>query len=375
MQTLARGQAALGWDVSVVCVNHADSSGRDRTNDLWGKTPTMNEMDGSVKVQRLGRFGTLAKLDLCTGLPRVFSALRRDPPHVLHLHAPNPLMLLPLAVRAVPARLVVTHHSDIIRQRLLKYLLAPFERRVYDRAERLLSDSPGYVEGSPLLRLHAGKTEVLPLGVDLTPFQQPSSKATAHAEDLRRKYGAPLWLMVGRLVYYKGIHAALQALAHVPGTLLVIGTGPMDGELRRRASQLGVAERVVWHGSADITQLVGAYRAATALWFPSNARSEGFGLVQVEAMASGCPVLNTAIPASGVPWVSLHEQTGLTVPVDCPEALAAAATRIVSEPGLRERLSAAASVRAEQEFDHRLMARRSLDIYRRVLAHEARQDG
>src|SRR6185312_14207757 len=104
-----------------------------------------------------------------------------------------------------------------------------------------------------------------------------------------------------------------------------------------------------------------------AFWFPSNARSEAFGLVQVEAMAAGCPVINTAIPHSGVAWVSRHDREGLTVAVDDPAALAEAAGRIASEPGLRDRLSAAARDRARVEFDHRVMARRSLEVYRAVL--------
>ena len=85
-------------------------------------------------------------------------------------------------------------------------------------------------------------------------------------------------------------------------------------------------------------------------------------------MASGCPVINTKIPYSGVPWVSRHEETGLTVAVNDPEALAAAAHRLVTEPGLRDRLTRAARRRAADEFDHRVMAERSLEIYRRVLA-------
>jgi rhamnosyl/mannosyltransferase len=115
--------------------------------------------------------------------------------------------------------------------------------------------------------------------------------------------------------------------------------------------------------------IVPYYHAADAFWFPSNARSEAFGLVQVEAMASGCPVINTAIPDSGVSWVCPHEEGGLTVPMDDPVALAAAANRLLTEPGLRERLAEGARRRAVQEFDHRTMAERSIAIYRHVLGH------
>jgi rhamnosyl/mannosyltransferase len=174
-------------------------------------------------------------------------------------------------------------------------------------------------------------------------------------------------LCVGRLIYYKGLAIALAALRDVPGRLLIIGTGPMDAELKSQALELGVADRVLFHGRADTDQLVGAYRAATALWFPSTARSEGFGLVQVEAMTSGCPVINTAIAGSGVAWVCRHDREGLTVPVNDPAALAAAAKRLLTEPGLRERLAGAGRIRAADEFDHRIMAARSLEVYRSVV--------
>src|SRR5205823_5359495 len=129
--------------------------------------------------------------------------------------------------------------------------------------------------------------------------------------------------------------------------------------LKELARHTGVAERVVWCGAVDDATLAGAYRAATALWFPSNARSEGFGLVQVEAMAAGCPVINTHVPHSGVAWVCRHEREGLTVPVNDPAALAAAARRLLEEPGLRERLVEAGRQRAVSEFDHRTMAAHS----------------
>src|SRR5262249_10542451 len=99
---------------------------------------------------------------------------------------------------------------------------------------------------------------------------------------------------------------------------------------------------------------------------------EAFGLVQVEALASGCPVVNTAIPASGVAWVSRHEETGLTVPINNPVALADASHRVLGEPGLLESLAGNAQARGLAGVGSMLMARRTLDVYQRVLAGKAR---
>jgi glycosyltransferase involved in cell wall biosynthesis len=365
-RALARGQAELGAEVRVVVVNHATPAGRDVTFDRFTPTPDTEETDGPVKVVRVGRWANVAKLDLVPGLLTVLRRLARWEPDVWHLQAPNVTMMLALLACRAARPLVITHHSDIVRQRLLKYAVRPVEALAYRRAVRVLSDSPTYIDRSPLLQQHRAKVGVLPLGIDLWPFREPTPAALAFADSLRAKHGSPLWLCVGRLIYYKGLHVALETLRQVRGTLVVIGTGPLAGELQSKARELGVADRVVFRGHATPDELVGAYRAATALWFPSTARSEGFGLVQVEAMASGCPVINTAIAGSGVPWVCRHEQEGLTVPVNDVAALAAAANRLLNESGLRERLAAGGRERAAGEFDARVMAARSLEIYRSV---------
>jgi rhamnosyl/mannosyltransferase len=168
-------------------------------------------------------------------------------------------------------------------------------------------------------------------------------------------------------VYYKGLENAIRAMPMVPGKLAIIGQGPLEAPLKALAAELGVADRVIWCGSVDDDTLAAAYRAATAFWFPSNARSEGFGLVQVEAMASGCPVINTHVPHSGVSWVCRHESEGLTVPMNDPQALAIAANRLLDEPGIRNRLAHAGRERAMAEFDHRTMAARSLELYEDAL--------
>jgi glycosyltransferase involved in cell wall biosynthesis len=149
----------------------------------------------------------------------------------------------------------------------------------------------------------------------------------------------------------------------------MVGSGSEEDRLRAEVASLGLESRVVFAGYfPSHLDIIPYYLASTAMWFPSNARSEAFGLVQIEAMACARPVINTAIPHSGVTWVCQNEKTGLTIPINDPEALAAAANRLLNEPGLSERLGIAGRARTIADFDHRLMASRSAEIYARVLA-------
>jgi glycosyltransferase involved in cell wall biosynthesis len=365
VQTLARAQAALGAHVSVICVNH-DSAGVDVTWRAFAATPTVKETDGEVQVLRVGRRASVSRLDVCPSLPGALLRLRNEGTDIVHVHAPNPTMFVALAMLPAFGTLVVTHHSDVIKQRLLLRAYTPLERLIHARAALVLSDSEKYIEGSqPLLRLGA-KVKTLPLGLDLTPFTSSSPEARHFADMLRREHGKPLWLSVGRVVYYKGLLNALDALRSVPGKLLIVGRGPLEDDLRRRAAELGLTERLVFMGNLGADELVGAYQAATGLWFPSNERSEGFGLSQVEAMGSGCPVINTWVPSSGVSWVSLDGVSGLTVPINDARALAAAANRLLDDE-FRAKLAAGARKRAQEEFDHRVMADRSLELYTQAL--------
>jgi rhamnosyl/mannosyltransferase len=352
VRTLALAQAELGADVGVHCVNHEAG-------------PTTVERDGPVEVVRFARKAAAAKIDVC---PELVDGLRKVEADILHMQVPNPTMILALIAARPKVPLVVTYQSDVIRQRLRAALFRPIERFAYRNVRAILTTSPDYFGGSRFLRAYGDRIALLPNGIDLRPYREPSLEHRAEADRIRSRYRAPLWLGCGRQVYYKGFLNAIRALTRVTGTLLLIGDGPDQPLLRAETQTLGLNDRVIFLGNLPhYHDLIPYYLAADAFWFPSNARSEAFGLVQVEAMACGCPVVNAAIPHSGVAWVSPHEETGLTVPVDDPIALADAANRLLTEPGLRDRLGSAARDRAVDEFDHRVMARRSLDVYDRVL--------
>jgi glycosyltransferase involved in cell wall biosynthesis len=349
VRSLAQAQAKIGFSVRVICMDHE----RGRS--------TRAERDGPVEVVRVRRAASFCKLDHCPDLPRV---LRDSEADLLHLHTPNPTMILGLMFSGDRRPLVVTHYSDVVKQRLRRILFGPIERACYDRAGLVLSVSPPYGAGSKVLGRYADRLAVLPIGLELAPLLAPEPEVIERCEHVKRAHPGPLWFCCGRLVYYKGLETALLALRSVPGTLLIAGDGPSRTKLERLTARLGLKSRVQFLGKIPRDEdLAAYYLAAEAFWFPSNARSEAYGLVQVEAMASGCPVINTAIPHSGVPWVSIHEETGLTVPVNDPAAFAAAALRLLEEPGLRDRLAAGARARAISEFRCDAMGNRSKQLY------------
>jgi glycosyltransferase involved in cell wall biosynthesis len=357
VENLSKAQAQIGLKVSIVCVNSFDEDSK-----LSHYTTSQITFNDSVEVIKVRRLFSFFKLDICPSLffyIRYFSKLKDT---IFHVHTPNPTMLIALLLAGKIDKLVVTHHSDAIKQQLLKYLFRPIEHFIYSQAAIVLTTSAAYQEGSRFLRLYEHKLGVLPLGIDLSAFEKPEPRMLDRAQQLKAEHGNILWLAVGRLVYYKALHVALAALQHVPGKLLIVGTGKLIAKLQKTAWQLGVADRVIWWGRASEEDLMAAYHAATALWFPSNVRSEAYGMVQIEAMASGCPAINCDIPGSGVSWVCRHEREGLTVPRNDPQAFAAAARRLLTEPGLRERLSQGAKERSKEFYDT-VMAQRSVEIY------------
>jgi glycosyltransferase involved in cell wall biosynthesis len=359
VESLARKQTQLGADVCIICINSFDDNGR-----LSQRTKTEIVYNDNVQVIKVGRIISALKLDICPSLFFYIRYFAKFSDTVFHVHTPNPTMLLALVMTGKVRNLVITHHSDAIRQKVLKYLFRPIEHWIYSQAKVILTTSKAYQSGSKFLRLYKDKLDVLPLGLDLATFKNPQQSTLDRAQQLKAEHGDVIWLAVGRMVYYKSFHIALAALRQVPGKLLIVGTGKLMDDLQKTAYELNVADRVVWLGKTSDEELKAAYHAATALWFPSNVRSEAFGMVQVEAMASGCPTINCNIAGSGVTWVCRHEREGLTVQIDDPRAFAGAARRLLEEQGLRERLSQGGKIRAEK-FSDTLMAQRSLAVYHR----------
>ena len=168
---------------------------------------------------------------------------------------------------------------------------------------------------------------------------------------------------MGRLVYYKGCNVLLRAFAKVPNArLTMVGNGVLLGELQNLAEELGIASRVRFETDLPDSKMAVAFENSDVFVLPSVERSEAFGLVQIEAMAYGKPVINTWLK-SGVPYVSLNGKTGLTVNPGDVDALADAMKKLAADPALREQYGKAARERVQKNFTTELMLDQLMKVY------------
>jgi glycosyltransferase involved in cell wall biosynthesis len=316
-------------------------------------------VDG-VSVSRLGIQFSIAGAPVC---PTMAWKIRRTQADLVHVHLPNPAGILAVMASGYRGRIVATWHSDVVRQRRLARLFAPIQRRFLRNCKAIIATSPNYVESSTDLAAFEARCRVIPYGISISDFCHPDFEAV---EAIHRKYAGPLVLAVGRLVYYKGLEYLISAMAGINATLLVVGDGPLRLSLERQANDLGVSDRIKFLGEMQPSEIVPYYQACDVFALPSVARSEAFGIVQLEAMACGKPVVNTKL-ASGVPFASLDGVTGITVDPGNAPMLEHAINRLLQDVDLRARLGRAALDRVQQEFTVEKMVSRTRDLYEELL--------
>jgi len=217
------------------------------------------------------------------------------------------------------------------------------------------------------LEPHRDKIEIIPHGID------PVKHSVAEQDKVRNiqsMYGPRLVIAIGRFVSFKGFEFLIRAMQKVPGNLLLVGEGPLRGHLEGVARECGISGRVFFAGEIDNSEIVNYLSAAAVLSMPSISRAESFGIVQLEAMAVGIPVVNTSID-SGVLDVSLDGTTGITVPPGDSCALARALTTLLTNEELRQRMGAAGRARVRSEFSEEQMLIRTMRIYDEIVSAKA----
>ncbi len=325
-------------------------------------------IDG-VRIVRVPEFGRYASAPLCPTAPLEIRRLRPD---IVHLHFPNPMGDLTYLLGARNTPLVVTYHSDIIRQRLFLPFYKPVLRRLFGKARKIIASANENIDFSPWLKVYRHKCEVVAFGVDPQAFM-PNRDEKREIAAVRDQFNEQIICFVGAARYYKGLDVLLKAMVAVKGHLFVIGRGTNDASLHRMVRELGIDARVTFCGEVSQSRLRLLMNASDIFVLPSIDRCETFGIVQLEAMACSKPVVSTDLP-TGTRSVNRHEVTGLVVPPGEPDALADALNRLLANPRLRTELGNAARRQVEDEFSAGRMVSKTLEIYAEVL-REGHKEG
>ena len=346
VRLLAEGQARRGHDVTVLVTNTA-------------RRTIVEQRDG-VRVIKAGRLANVSSAPLSLSFPWHLLRMRPD---IAHLQFPYPPGEVANWLLGRAKRTVISYQSDVVRQRGWLRLYRPIMWRVLRAADRLIASSSNYVSSSPYLSELVDKTTVIPLGIELERFSSVDEGAVA---EVRSRYGESPILFVGRLRYYKGLQYLIQAMDRIPARLLVVGTGPMETEWKTLSDRLGLQDKVLFLGDVSDRELPALYHLAGIFVLPASHRSEAYGLVQIEAMASGTPVICTQL-GTGTSWINRNGETGLVVPPRDSAALVAGVNRLLDDDELREAMGTRAAVRARREFSFEIMVDRVLSLYHELL--------
>lgn len=319
---------------------------------------TKTEALDGARVTRVAVFGTFASQPICPSLPWNLSG--RDE-KIVHMQMPNPWAALSFLISGHKGRLVITHQSDTLGRPFLHRITRPFVRRAMNRAKAIIVTSTRYLDSSKELIGFLNKCHVVPLGIEIRTSE---GEALDEVRDIRAKYGERLILAVGRLVPYKGFEFLIRAMTDIDAKLLLIGRGRLDRQLGTLIETMGLRGKV--HVLGQVKDVAPYYKAAKIFVLPSITRAEAFGLVQVEAMAAGIPVVNTDLE-SGVPEVSVDGVTGITVRPKDSIALARAINFLLENDDIRRKYGEAACKRAREKFSAARMAQDTLKVYESVL--------
>lgn len=321
--------------------------------DGRGKT-TRETLDG-VKLTRAGSLGTYFSCPLSLSFIRLFRKMAREA-DVVHIHVPFPLADAALLLSGFKGRVVVSWHSDVVKQKKLMTFYKPFMMKLLKRADCIITATKGHIDGSDYLPDFRRKCKIVPYGI--TPGDYLSvERSSVLTNRLSDKKNVKVFF-TGRLVYYKGVDILLKAFTMTENCeLFIAGTGEMEQELKAFAKRHNIEKKVHFLGFLPDNELKQAYADCDIFVLPSVAKSEAFGIVQLEAMVYGKPVINTKLP-SGVPYVSIHGKTGLTVPPSDAKALAKAINTLVADAKMRENFGKAAAERVMTEFNEKNVIRK-----------------
>ncbi|MBZ9894927.1 glycosyltransferase [Mesorhizobium sp. BR1-1-6] len=312
IHAIAQSTASRGIETEVLSLSRAPN---ENTQHLDGHMARKAKLDFELastgfSLEVFRKFGALAgKADL------------------IHYHFPWPFMDMVHFQSRHGKPTIVTYHSDIVKQRLLLPLYRPLMLRFLRDVDAIVATSPNYLKSSPVLRGLEGKSTIIPIGIDETDYPTPTE---ADNRWCQAAVAEPFVLFVGVLRYYKGLDVLVQAADRVRCKIVIAGSGPIEERLKLQAKTLR-RNNVIFLGEVAERHKMALLHNCLGFVFPSNQRSEAYGLSLVEAAMCGKPMISCEI-GTGTSYVNKAGETGLVVPPSDPACLAEAINQVVDSP-------------------------------------------
>jgi glycosyltransferase involved in cell wall biosynthesis len=324
-------------------------------NDKFSFRTKYETIDG-IRVVRCASFGIFLSMPISFVFFWKLFLLSRES-SCIHFHEPFPLGSIGSLLIDKRKKIFVTWHSDIIRQKYLRRGAEFFQKILCQKSFGIISTSDRLTRFSSVLSLYKEKVTTIPLGFDDKSFAIEG--VCEIVQDLPKDYV----LFLGRLSYYKGVFVLLEAINKLDQNIPIVIVG--NGELRKDVSA------AIKEGDGNIIfidRFVTEFEKNCLLKnckifvFPSIYPSEAFGIMQLEAMSFSKPVINTNLK-SGVPWVSRHNISGLTVEPSNSTELAKSITRLYTDQDLYNVLSIGARSSFNKKFTKNIVEKKLYNFY------------
>ena len=326
------------------------------------KNEYKEEAINGYKIYRVRSFRKIFSTAIA---PQMISKLKEivEEYDIIHIHHPDPMANLALfLVNPQRQKIVVHYHSDIIKQRILQQIYKPLLYWMLKKADVIIATSPPYAEGSQILRKFSNKVRIVPIGVERPRYNEIEVKSIK--EKFKNK---KIVFSLGRMVYYKGFEYLIESAKYLGNDYVIIigGDGPFREKLSQKAKKF--PGKVYLLGKLDNNEVGNFFKACDVFCLPSIERSEAFGVVLLEAMSLGKPVVATNIPYSGVSWVNQHGVTGFNIEPKNSKDIADALRKICEDKPLYEEMSKNALLRYENNFTVKTMIIKLVEIYKELL--------
>lgn len=318
-----------------------------------------------ISITRMARFLKIRSTPICFSLPLWMRKIKTD---IIHFTSPNLFAIISYLIARPRVKVICSYPSNTYRKRFFSLFYKPFLVKFFKKVDKIIISDEDFLRNSKILKRFRSKCEVIPYGVDIKKFNKLGDIEQKICE-FNERYGYDLILYRGSLTSYKGVDYLIKAMRDVNAKLLIIGDGPLRKKWESLAEKNDINEKVIFLGVVPPYESRAYLQSSLMLVAPLLSPSEDFEVNQLEAFASGIPVISTDLGAS-VPRINRHRETGLVVPTKNSKALAEAINTLLKNEKLRLEFGENAKRKALEDYNIEYIGNKIINLYENIKAKD-----